>query len=304
VRAVLKLTYACNQRCAFCRVDDLRGTVIDVPAETVVRKALRAKELGVDTLLFSGGEPTLRADLPRLARAMTAIGLRWGLITNGRRLAHPAYLDLLMSLGLVYVHTSLHGATSATHDSLVECAGFDEVVEALRLLAGRGVELHVNSVVTRSNIAEMKAIGDLLAEFAPLTHKICLAEPRGRFLELADRLMVPPETAGRAAEAAVHAAREHHAISGLDVVIEGFPLCQVPSIGSAVSGLRQHNIMFMSEGFEDDWYPTDSGQRTYPATCDGCAKREDCPGVYVGYAERFGVVGLRAFRKGRQATAD
>lgn len=309
VRAVLKLTYACNQHCAFCRAEDYRGTVDDVPAGTVVRKAMAAKALGVGMVLFSGGEPTLRADLPRLGRAMTAIGLRWGLITNGRRLAHGAYREALLGLGLAYVHTSLHGAVAATHEALVECAGFDEVLDALRGLSGRGVELHVNTVVTRSNIGELAAIGDLLAAFAPVTHKLCLAEPRGRFMdahgaasgwsEEADRLLAPPEAAGRAAEEAVRRGRERHGPEGLGVVVEGFPLCQVPSARDAVSGLRDHNILYMSEGFDDDLFPTDAGTRTFLPTCDGCAERPYCPGVYSGYAWRYGVVGLRAFRKGR-----
>ncbi len=289
VRAVLKLTYACNQRCAFCRVDDCRGSVDDVPAEAVVRKALAARALGVGMILFSGGEPTLRPDLPRLAAAMGAIGMSWGLITNGRRLAHEAFRDRLLGLGLAYVHTSLHGATASTHDALVECAAFDEVLAALRGLHGRGVELHVNTVVTRTNIGELVAIGDLLAGMAPITHKICLAEPLGRFLDQAEALWVPPEEAGRAAEDAVRSR------PGIAVVLEGFPLCQVPSARHAVSGLRGHNIRYMSEGFEDGLFPTDAGARTYLAPCDGCAARTECPGVYAGYAGRCGAAGLKAF---------
>jgi len=296
VRAVLKLTYSCNQRCSFCRAEDYRGTVEDVPAETVVRKAMHAKSLGVDMVLFSGGEPTMRPDLPRLARAMGVIGLRWGLITNARRLAHDAYREALLGLGLAYVHTSLHGAVAATHDALVECAGFDEVLLALRGLAGRGLELHVNTVIARSNVGELQAITDLLAPFAPLTHKLCLAEPRGRFLADPVRLLVPPEAAGRAAQDAVQAGRARYKTAGIDVVVEGFPLCQVPSARDALSGLRGHNILYISEGFEDGLFPTDSGARTFPAVCDDCALRDDCPGVYVGYAETRGVIGLRAFR--------
>jgi MoaA/NifB/PqqE/SkfB family radical SAM enzyme len=292
VRAVLKLTYACNQRCAFCRVDECRGTVDDVPAETVVRKALAARALGVDMILFSGGEPTLRSDLPRLAAAMGAIGMSWGLITNGRRLAHEAFREVLLGLGLTYVHTSLHGATAATHDDLVECAAFDEVLAALRGLQGRGVELHVNTVVTRSNVGEIAAIGDLLAGIGPMTHKVCLAEPRGRFLERAEALWVAPEEAGRAAEDAVRKGRER---DGLNVVVEGFPLCQVPSARDSVSGLHGHNIRYISEGFEDGFFPADAGERTYLSPCERCTARGDCPGVYVGYAERCGTTGLKAF---------
>jgi hypothetical protein len=81
----------------------------------------------------------------------------------------------------------------------------------------------------------------------------------------------------------------------LNVVVEGFPLCQVPSARDSVSGLHGHNIRYMSEGFEDDLFPTDAGERTFPPPCERCAARADCPGVYVGYAERCGITGLKAF---------
>lgn len=299
LRAVLKLTYQCNSRCRFCRVEAWRDQVPDAPRADIARKMAAARARGVGMILFSGGEPTLRADLPVLARAATALGMRWGLITNGRRLAHPAYRQALLDLGLAYVHTSLHGATAATHDHLVQCVSFDEVLAALVGLAGQGVELHVNTVITRPNVEELVAIGDLLAPFAPLTHKLCLAEPRGLFDAYAAQLLVPPEQAGRAACDAVSAARSRHGADGLEAVVEGFPLCQIPSALDAVANLRTHNILYMSEGFEDGLFPTDHGDREYPAPCDDCAMRASCPGVYPGYVRRFGVIGLRAFRRSR-----
>jgi len=298
LRAVLKLTYQCNSRCRFCRVEDWRDTVADAPRADVARKMAAARVRGVGMVLFSGGEPTLRADLPLLARAATALGLRWGLITNGRRLAHPGYRQALLDLGLAYVHTSLHGAAAATHDDLVQCASHGEVLAALAGLAGHGVELHVNTVITRPNLDELAAIGDLLAPFGPLTHKLCLAEPRGLFDTYADQLLVPPEQAGRAASEAIATARARHG-EALDTVVEGFPLCQIPSAMDAVANLRTHNIVYMSEGFEDGLFPTDHGDRAFPAPCDDCAMRDECPGVYPGYVRRFGVIGLRAFRHPR-----
>lgn len=297
LRAVLKLTYRCNSRCRFCRVEAWRDSVPDAPRAEIARKMAAARARGVEMVLFSGGEPTLRPDLPLLARASTALGLRWGLITNGRRLAHPAYRQALLGLGLAYVHTSLHGATAATHDDMVQCASFDEVLAALAGLAGLGIELHVNTVVTRPNLRELAGIGTLLAPFAPLTHKLCLAEPRGLFDTYSPQLLVPPEQAGRAVCDAVAAARTR--AGGPETVVEGFPLCQIPSALDAVANLHTHNILYMSEGFEDGLFPTDHGDREYPPPCDDCAMRADCPGVYPGYVRRFGVVGLRAFRRPR-----
>ena len=297
VRAAIKLTYRCNSRCLFCRVDQYRGRVADVPAPEVVRKVMAARELGVGMVLFSGGEPTMREDLPALARAVAALGMRFGLITNGRRLSYRPYREALLDLGLAYVHTSLHGARAATHDAHVRCCAFGEVLAALEGIAGRGVEVHVNTVITRLDVGELADTSDLLARFAPLTHKLCLMEPRGSFEDHEARLAIPPEEAGSAAVACVERSRGLHREAGLETVVEGFPTCQVEAARDAVASLRTHNILYMSEAFEDRLFPTDDGERTYLDPCWPCAARPDCPGVYVGYAERYGTTGLRTLRR-------
>ena len=294
-RAILKVTTRCNQRCRFCRVTPLRGQVPDPPAADVMRKAAVARDLGAAEILLSGGEPTMRADLPAIARAIRAMGLGFGLVTNGRRLAYRPYRDRLLSQGLAYVHTSLHGASAATHDAVACDGGFRQVMAAIDGLRGTGVDLHVNTVVCGPNVAELAAISDLLAPRGPLTHKLCLAEPRGAFAEHETDLLVRPDDVGRACVDAVVRARAAYAGTGLATVVEGFPLCQVRGAEDALSGLRSHGILWMSEPDERDLFPTDDGERTYPPACAACGARARCPGVYVGYAERFGAEGLAAY---------
>ena len=293
VKAILKLTWRCNAKCLFCRSDADRGRVDDVPAAEVVRRLAKARDLGVGMVLFSGGEPTLRDDLPMLAKAAGALGLRFGLITNGRRLAYEAYRDAMLDLGLAYVHTSLHGARPATHNEVTQCSGFGQVLAALDGIAGKGVEVHVNTVVCRTNVDELGDLSDLLARWAPLTHKLCLMEPRGLFEQYEQRLLLPPQEAAHAAIAQIVRTRELYGPDGLQTVVEGFPLCQVEAARDAVSGLRAHGILWMSEVDDDDFHPTDDGERTFPDACAACRLRPECPGVYVGYARRFGSEGLR-----------
>lgn len=297
VRAVLKITYRCNQHCLFCRAEPWRGEVPDLPAEAVIRKAMEARNRGATMVVFSGGEPLMRRDLPRLARAVGALGLSWGLITNGRRLADPEVRHRLLDLGLAYIHTSLHGATAEVHDRLVADPGaFADVLEALRGLQESGVERHVNTVLTRDNLDQVESITDLLVPLGPLSHKLCLAEPRGPRSGIDWAMLPQPEIAGQVAQKAVLRAESRLGGSGIQVVVEGFPLCQVPSAIHAISGLRAHGILWISEGFEDDLYPTDSGPRVHLSLCETCTRRAECPGVYPGYADRYGVIGLRAFR--------
>lgn len=297
-KAILKLTYTCNSRCRFCRVENHRGTVADIGAEDVLRKTLMAREAGVEMILFSGGEPTLRRDLPLLAKAVTRLGLSWGLITNGSVLSSQRARTALLDLGLAYIHTSLHGASSQTHDYLTQNASFEPVMATIQGLVGL-VELHVNTVITRPNIGELAQIGDLLATASgghPLTHKLCLMEPNGMALEFYHDLVVQPDVAGRAAEEQVKRtlARPNH---NVDTQIEGFPLCQVRHTPDAVGNLHTHGIRYMSEAHEDQLFVADNGPRVFLDPCDNCSARAQCPGIYPEYANKFGVVGIRAFRR-------
>jgi organic radical activating enzyme len=60
----------------------------------------KAWSVGIPHIVFTGGEPTLRDDLPELIRHAETNGQVTGLMTDGLRLADPAYLQELLQTGL------------------------------------------------------------------------------------------------------------------------------------------------------------------------------------------------------------
>jgi hypothetical protein len=64
---------------------------------TIIQKAY---EIGIPHLLFTGGEPTLREDLPDLLARAEDLGLVTGLLSDGLKLADEAYLNTLLINGL------------------------------------------------------------------------------------------------------------------------------------------------------------------------------------------------------------
>ena len=65
--------------------------------ETVLGKAFNQ---GIPHLLFTGGEPTLREDLPELILKAEKLGLVTGVLTDGLKLGDDDYRDLLLRNGL------------------------------------------------------------------------------------------------------------------------------------------------------------------------------------------------------------
>ena len=65
--------------------------------KTILHKAYKA---GIPHLLFTGGEPTLREDLPEILQEAEDLGLVTGLLSDGLKLGDKAYLDSLLASGL------------------------------------------------------------------------------------------------------------------------------------------------------------------------------------------------------------
>jgi MoaA/NifB/PqqE/SkfB family radical SAM enzyme len=68
--------------------------------ETILEKAWKA---GIPHIVFTGGEATLREDLPVLIRRAEALGQVSGLLTDGLRFSDPAYLETIMQTGLDHI---------------------------------------------------------------------------------------------------------------------------------------------------------------------------------------------------------
>lgn len=92
---VFDITERCNLNCSACYFP-VHNTAKDEPQQSVIKRILATPYQPV----LSGGEPTLRADLPELVAALTAFGRKVSMLTNGIRLADIDYLRALHSAGM------------------------------------------------------------------------------------------------------------------------------------------------------------------------------------------------------------
>ena len=99
-RMDLAITYRCNANCAHCYNARPRNyPELDTADWQEIIDHIHA--IGIPHICFTGGEATLRDDLPQLIANVTANGQIAGLLTNGRRLADRAYLQELVNAGLI-----------------------------------------------------------------------------------------------------------------------------------------------------------------------------------------------------------
>lgn len=285
MKALLKVGYGCNEHCTFCHTQDVRH--IDGTAEEVESKIERAAELGHSMVVLSGGEATIRPEFFRWARQIAELGLDLGLVTNGLVLAYPDVVERLMGLRLRYVYMSLHGGEARIHNRLVRRDSFDAAVAALKNLSGRGLELTANCVVTRQNVDHLDALVDHVAQLPDVRLKFSWVEPKGGGAHLFDTLVPPLEQAAASVRAALERWDAQTGRPGL-AVHGGFPLCAMPGHEARYDDLRTHGYWTMSEIGEPDLFPVDDRNKAKLAPCEGCSLRGGCPGLFRGYADRFG----------------
>jgi hypothetical protein len=82
---------------------------------TIISKAWEA---GIPHIVFTGGEPTLRDDLPTLISHAEAIGQVTGLLTDGLKLADSKYLNQLLLTGLDHLMIVLQPSSDLAWDAL------------------------------------------------------------------------------------------------------------------------------------------------------------------------------------------
>src|SRR5262249_21723630 len=119
----------------------------------------------VRLLVLTGGEATIREDLPRLIEYARHKGIYDIVLqSNGRELKRLTYLKELARCGLRSVLLSLHGPDSSTHDSITRSVGsFQEAIEALSNLHAIGIPVTVNAVMCRDNYNTLEALVQLVS---------------------------------------------------------------------------------------------------------------------------------------------
>jgi radical SAM protein with 4Fe4S-binding SPASM domain len=180
------ITYRCNLRCTFCYAgcncttnpvgDDREMTTAEV------KRVLQAlyQDAEVPSVSFTGGEPTLRRDLPELVAHAKALGMRVNLITNGTRMS-DALARTLAAAGLDSAQVSLEGVTAPVHERVTMVPrSFGRSVAAVHRLKAASVHVHTNTTINRDNLSECALMpGFVQSELGTTKFSMNLMVPAG-----------------------------------------------------------------------------------------------------------------------------
>jgi radical SAM protein with 4Fe4S-binding SPASM domain len=168
VLSEIALTYRCQNKCLFCYAESPnRGEKIAEMSTAEVKQVIDRifDEAHCPTVSFTGGEPTLRQDLPELIAYGKGKGMRVNLITNGLRCADADFVQGLQLAGLDSAQVSLEGPIPEVHDAVVRHAGaFEKTTRAVHVLRAAGIHTHTNTTICGSNRAHLMELVNYIAD--------------------------------------------------------------------------------------------------------------------------------------------
>lgn len=165
-RMDLALTYRCNNDCAHC----YNARPRDFPELSTgewKRILDQLWQLGIPHVVFTGGEPTLRSDLPELIAHAESNGQITGLNTNARRLSDPRFVHQLVEAGLDHIQITLESHDPLIHDSMVHArnawkqtvAGLQHALESPLFVMTNTTLLKENSPYLADTLAFLASLG-------------------------------------------------------------------------------------------------------------------------------------------------
>lgn len=150
-RMDLALTYRCSNNCAHCYNARPRQYP-ELSTGQWIHILDRLWEIGIPHIVFTGGEPTLRPDLPDLIAHAERNGQITGINTNGRLLKDKDFVQRLVDAGLDHAQITLESHDPAIHDAMVGAAGaWLDTTAGLRNVLQSRLYVMTNTTLLRHN---------------------------------------------------------------------------------------------------------------------------------------------------------
>ena len=144
-----KGTRRCNQNCLFCYAEkEPMGSVEELSTQEWENILDTLRESRVPMVTFTGGEPTMRSDLPQLVEHAKWFITRVN--TNGVLLSE-ALCAKLKAASLDSIQITLYSHDESIHNHLVGSTHFADTVQGIRNALAAGLDVSVNTPLCNAN---------------------------------------------------------------------------------------------------------------------------------------------------------
>lgn len=289
-RVYVTLDFACNNDCLLCaNMPEERKTGYSLDTREVKNFLVDMKLKRDDIVEFSGGEPTLRKDLPEICDFIRDnLQGRTVLLTNARKLSDPEFADKI-SEKVDKTVTAFYSHLPEKHDYITQRRNsFQESLRGVKNMEERGIEVHVKSIPTQLNYRELPEFIDFaFEEFQDPTVFFSGMDLRGFAKTNQDKVAVKYSDIKPYIEKSMDRAEE----KGRNAFIFMMPMCIIDPCYwkhySLCMGEMSREVEFLIAGRESK---KDKGlSMGRPSeNCYDCALERRCFWGWKGYVEKYG----------------
>ena len=162
LRMDMALTFRCQNDCVHCYAGGPHETP-ELSTEQWKTVIDELSGIGVFILTFTGGEPTLREDLPALLLYAQNKGMVTGLISNGRKLKDKAYVSELEKSGLDFVQITLESHKPEVHDLMTGAKGsWKETLGGIQNAVQSQIYVSTNTTLSKHNAGDFLTTVDFI----------------------------------------------------------------------------------------------------------------------------------------------
>lgn len=161
---VWNVTRRCNLKCVHCYAH-AKTTAEDNELSTAEGMQLidDLAQFGSPVMLFSGGEPLVREDLPQLAEYAVKKGMRAVISTNGTLITADT-ARMLKAIGLSYVGISLDGMEQINDRFRGVKGAYDMAIRGIENCTAAGIKVGLRFTINKFNSEEIPKIFNLLED--------------------------------------------------------------------------------------------------------------------------------------------
>ena len=160
---VWNMTKRCNLKCVHCYAHAVGEGEREGELSTAEGKVFLddLAAFGVPVILFSGGEPLLRQDLPELIDHAVKLGMRAVISTNGTLITEEK-ARIFSKFSLSYIGVSLDGIGDVNDSFRGVKGAYEKAIEGIRNAKRAGIKVGLRFTINKRNYKEIPAVFDLI----------------------------------------------------------------------------------------------------------------------------------------------
>jgi len=179
---IWEMTRACALACSHCRAEAIPYRN---PQELSTSEAFELVDEVTDCskpiFILTGGDPFMRPDILPIVEYAVNGGLRTAVSPSATGRLTPASLRALHRAGCRRISLSLDAPDAPSHDAFRGVRGsFERTLSSLRAARDAGLQVQINTTISRYNHLQVAEIGDLLRDLDIALWSVFFLVPIGR----------------------------------------------------------------------------------------------------------------------------